>query len=193
MLEYLEELYSQFTFRKETLALHKIHCLKLKLFFFPCPSAIMTFSSLIIDGISEKRNVSFELSYVHSVSSTIFCFIWNSFCVNTFSNILMFINTWNIYHFFPWEAVWNRNIIIECFVTFGRTGSRETLPIYLRSRFDFTTINPFESASLGKILHIFAVSMGILHLLPLIFTNSPFQCIIAIFLNIILLKCKHFF
>ena len=42
------------------LALQKLHFLKLKLFFFPCPDVIMTFSSLIIDGISETRAVSFD-------------------------------------------------------------------------------------------------------------------------------------
>ena len=53
--------------------------------------------------------------------------------------------------------------------------------LYLRFRFDFTTINPFESADLGKMLHIFAASMGILQILPLIFANSTFPCIIAFF------------
>ena len=42
------------------LALQKMHCLNLKLFFFPCPGAIMTFSSLIIHGISETKAVSFD-------------------------------------------------------------------------------------------------------------------------------------
>ena len=42
------------------LVLQKIHHLKLQLFFFPCPGAIITFSSLIIYGTSETRAVSFN-------------------------------------------------------------------------------------------------------------------------------------
>ena len=36
--------------------------------------------------------------------------------VNTFCNILIFINTWKIYHFFTWEAFWNGNILSEFIV-----------------------------------------------------------------------------
>ena len=52
---------------------------------------------------------------------------------------------------------------------------------YFSSRFNFTTINPFESACLGNISHISAVSMGILQMLPLIFANSLFPCITTLF------------
>ena len=63
---------------------------------------------------------------------------------------------------------------------------------YLRSRFNLTTVNPLETAGLGKIFHIFAASIGLLQVLPLIFENSAFSCIIAIFLNKILLEIKAF-
>ena len=43
------------------------------------------------------------------------------------------------------------------------------------------TVNLFESGGFEKILHIFAASKGILQILNLIFANSPFLCIIAIF------------
>ena len=38
--------------------------------------------------------------------------------------------------------------------------------MYLKPRFNLTTINPLEPAGLGKILHIFATSMGALEMLP---------------------------
>ena len=49
----------------------------------------------------------------------------------------------------------------------------------LRYRFNLTTINPLETAGLGKILHILVASTGMLQMLPLILVNSPFPCIIA--------------
>ena len=55
--------------------------------------------------------------------------------------------------------------------------------MYLRFRFSLTTINPLEIAGLGKILHIFAASIGVLKMLPLILENSPFPCIFTIFLK----------
>ena len=64
--------------------------------------------------------------------------------------------------------------------------------MYFRSRYNLTTINPLETAGLGRILHTFAGSMSILQILPLILENSPFPCIIAIFLNKILLEIKTF-
>ena len=50
----------------------------------------------------------------------------------------------------------------------------------------------FSDADLGKILHIFAASMGMLQMLPLILENSPFPCIIAIFWNKLLLEIRTF-
>ena len=41
-------------------------------------------------------------------------------------------------------------------------------------------------------LHTFAVSIGTLQMLLLILRNSPFLCIIAIFLNKIILEIKTF-
>ena len=58
--------------------------------------------------------------------------------------------------------------------------------------FSLTTINPLETAGLCKVLHIFAAIMEILQMLPLILENSPFACIIAIFLNKIILEIKTF-
>ena len=49
-----------------------------------------------------------------------------------------------------------------------------------------------ETTCLDKILHIFAASMGTLQMFPLISENSPFPCIIAIFLNKIFLEIKTF-
>ena len=61
----------------------------------------------------------------------------------------------------------------------GRTGLKYTWPLYLRSRFNLTTINPLEIAGLGKMLHIFAGSAAmLLQMLPLILENSPFPCIL---------------
>ena len=57
----------------------------------------------------------------------------------------------------------------------GRSGSRYKQPLYLRSRLSFTTLSPLECASLGK--------MGTLHKFPLVFENTPFPGITAIFLN----------
>ena len=42
----------------------------------------------------------------------------------------------------------------------GRTSSKYTGPLYLRSLFSLTSINPLETAGLGKILNIFVASMG---------------------------------
>ena len=42
---------------------------------------------------------------------------------------------------------------------------------YLRSLFGLTTINPLETAGLRKILHILAVSLGILQILSFILTH----------------------
>ena len=53
--------------------------------------------------------------------------------------------------------------------------------------------NLFEPAGLGKILHIFAVSMGILQILPLIFTNFPFPWIMANFFKYYYLGNQIFF
>ena len=73
----------------------------------------------------------------------------------------------------------------------GQIGSRYAWPLYLRTLFNLTTINPLETADLGKILHTFVASMGTLQMLPLILENSPFPCINAIFLNY--LGNQHFF
>ena len=49
-----------------------------------------------------------------------------------------------------------------------------------------------ETAGLGNILHILEASMGMLQMPPLILENSPFPCIIAIFLNKLFLEIKAF-
>ena len=74
----------------------------------------------------------------------------------------------------------------------ARIGSKYTWLLYSRSLFSLTTINPLETAGLGKKLHIFPASAGMLQMLPLILKNSPFPCIIAIFLNKILLEIRTF-
>ena len=68
-----------------------------------------------------------------------------------------------------------------------------TWSLYLRSRFNLTTTNPLETASLGKMLHIFAASIGMLQMLSLILESSPLPGIISIFLNKIPLQFKFFF
>ena len=55
-----------------------------------------------------------------------------------------------------------------------------------------TTINPNETAALGKILYILAASMEMLQMLSLILKNSVFQCIISTFLNKIVLEITTF-
>ena len=47
-------------------ALHKIHHLKLKLFFFPCPGRIMIFLSLIIYEISETMDPHFNFFFMNT-------------------------------------------------------------------------------------------------------------------------------
>ena len=64
--------------------------------------------------------------------------------------------------------------------------------MYLRSRSNSTAINLLETAGLGSILHTFVASMGMLQILHLILEHSPFPCIIAIFLNKILLEIITF-
>ena len=61
--------------------------------------------------------------------------------------------------------------------------TKYTRRLHLRSRFNLTTINPLETAGLGKIFHIFVASEGMLQMLPLILENSPFPHINAVFLN----------
>ena len=51
----------------------------------------------------------------------------------------------------------------------GQTDSRNTWPLYLRSLFNLVMTKPLETPGLNKIFHIFAVSTGILQILPLIF------------------------
>lgn len=55
------------------------------------------------------------------------------------------------------------------------------------------TTNPLKTADLLKMLHIFAVSTGILLIIPLILQNSLFSYIISSFLNKIILKIKTFY
>ena len=44
----------------------------------------------------------------------------------------------------------------------GRTDSKYTWLLYLRSLFSLATIKPLEAAGLGKISHISLASMGIM-------------------------------
>ena len=53
-------------------------------------------------------------------------------------------------------------------------------------------MSPLETDGLGKMLHIFAISMGMLERLPIILENLTFPCIIAFFLNKILLEIRTF-
>ena len=46
----------------------------------------------------------------------------------------------------------------------GQSVSKYTWPLYLRSGFNLTTINPLETAGLGEMLHIFATSTGMLQM-----------------------------
>ena len=64
-------------------------------------------------------------------------------------------------------------------------------PVF-KSLFSLTTINPFQTAGLNQILHIFAASMGMFQRLLLISENSPFPCIIAMFLDKLLLEFRTF-
>ena len=54
---------------------------------------------------------------------------------------------------------------------------------YLRSCFNLWMTDPSLTADFGKILCVFAVSMGRLQTLLLVLENSPFLCIMAVFLN----------
>ena len=60
----------------------------------------------------------------------------------------------------------------------------------LRSRFNFTIINPLETADLEKMLHIFLFYMETIQMLSLFLENSHFPCIIAIFWSKIFLEIK---
>ena len=72
------------------------------------------------------------------------------------------------------------------------------LSLYMNPVFkiSFQFINLFSKLIhwklLGKILHIFAASMGMLQMLPLILENSPFPYSIVIFLNKIILEITTF-
>ena len=66
------------------------------------------------------------------------------------------------------------------------------MTLYLRFLFNLTIINPWETASHGKILHIITASMKMLQILNLVLENSPFPCTTAIFLNKISLEIKAF-
>ena len=61
---------------------------------------------------------------------------------------------------------------------------------YIWSLFNFIAISPLQSVGLGKILHISADYVGKLRKFSFIFENTPFPCIIAIFLNKILFEIK---
>ena len=55
-----------------------------------------------------------------------------------------------------------------------------------------TTTKLLEAADLGKIVYVFAASMGMLQRLHLILDNSPFPCFIAILFYKILLEIRTF-
>ena len=74
---------------------------------------------------------------------------------------------------------------------YGRTDSNYTLPLYLRSLFSLTTTNPLETASLDKILHVFAASMRMLQMLSLILKIHLFN-VLLLFLNKFLLEIRTF-
>ena len=74
---------------------------------------------------------------------------------------------------------------------YGRTDSNYTLPLYLRSLFSLTTANPLETASLDKILHVFAASMRMLQMLSLILKIHLFN-VLLLFLNKLLLEIRTF-
>ena len=54
----------------------------------------------------------------------------------------------------------------------GNTDTKYVWLLYLRSCFTLMTVYPLEIAGLGRILDIFAASMGMLQMLPLIFENK---------------------
>ena len=67
-----------------------------------------------------------------------------------------------------------------------------TWPRYFKCLLRLTKISPLLFAGHGNTLHILLFFMGTLHILHLIFANSPFLCIIRTFLNKILWETKIF-
>ena len=73
----------------------------------------------------------------------------------------------------------------------GRIGSKYTSLLYLTLCFSFTTISLLESTDLVKIFYTSPVSIGALHIAPLIFENPSSLCILAIFLSKIFEELIH--
>ena len=63
---------------------------------------------------------------------------------------------------------------------YGQTCLKYTRLLYLRTFLNLITISLFETAGLGKILHLLAAFMGMLQVLPLILENSSFPYFLAI-------------
>ena len=79
--------------------------------------------------------------------------------------------------------------MIKCLVYGARTN---WLKIYITPLcFSFTTISLLESTDLVKIFYTSPVSIGALHIAPLIFENPSSLCIIAIFLSKIFEELIH--
>ena len=104
-------------------------------------------------------------------------------------------------HVFPWDILCSRNTFILLIIKFqiskrlvcGRTDSKYTSPLYLRSWINLTTVGQLETSGLCKTLQIFAACMGMLEILFLILENSTLPCFIAILLNKILLQIMTFY
>lgn len=75
--------------------------------------------------------------------------------------------------------------------TVGLTSSKITWPQSFKCLLSLTNISLLLPVDLGNTLHIF-FSMETLHILPLIFTNSHFPCIITIFWTKFFEKLKSF-
>ena len=134
------------------------------------------FFSLIILGFSEIRVVSFLLfcAYLRDLQLQhilrhffylqyfdIFHFVHilsirNTIFSNTLSFFLIFIIIRKIKHALNWKTLFDRNIFITFIMSFQitrswyiicrQTGSKYTWPLYLRTRFNLTKINPMETA-----------------------------------------------
>ena len=171
--------------------------------FFPCPGGTITFSSLIIFGISETRLVSFDavLSMIRGSSLkhyfSVICIFSHFFPIrnNCFDNALIFtlnfINVRKSEHFPNWEILCGRNIFMSFIIRFqiskGLVYSVWTnwFKIHMAPAFKIPfSINPWKLLTLAKYcIYLQLLWERYIQMLPLIIENSPFPCIIAIFLS----------
>ena len=158
----------------------------------------------VLSTSTESYSVSFSVSCIPLPSITIF-----------FSNTFIFLLNFHKYirkpeHVLNWETFCNRDIFKEFIVWFQKSKRLielvsklvqnmnpairilKTWTLYLRSRFNLTVTNPMENAGLVKVLHLFAASMGMLQMRPLLLKNLLFLRIAAIFWNKICLGINFF-